>query len=77
MLFVVAVLCTLVAAQHGFGDGLGRRYVGAVPLLLGMLVLAIATMMSARLDGPGPSVLVLGVVVSVGLGWWGYHARRS
>ncbi len=76
-LFAVGIaVCTLLAVRYGCGDDFGQRYVGTAPVLLGMLLLAFVTMWSSSPDGPGLSVLVLGVVVSVCLGWWGCRARR-
>ena len=54
-----------------------RRYLGAVPMLLGMLLLAITTLASCGINGPGTPVFVVGVAVSVCLGWWGYKLQRS
>jgi hypothetical protein len=46
-------------------------------MLVGAMVLAIATIASSGLNGAGPALLVTGVAVSVGLGWWGYRVQRS
>jgi hypothetical protein len=49
---------------------------GVVPMLLGVLLLAITTILSCGLSGPGPALLPLGVTVSVCLCWWGYKIGR-
>jgi hypothetical protein len=71
------LLCALLGVRYGLGDDVGRRYLGIAPMLLGVLVLGLVTVASARQDGPGPAILVPGVAVSVCLVWWGYRVWRS
>lgn len=54
-----------------------RRCPGAVPMLLGVLLLTIATLASCGIRGPGIPVFVVGVAGSVCLGWWGYRMQRN
>ncbi len=54
-----------------------RRCPGAVPVLLGVLLLATTTLASCGIDGPRTPVFVVSVAVSVCLGWWGYRMQRS
>ena len=53
-----------------------RRCPGATPMLLGLVFLAITTRASCGIDGPGTAVFVVGVALSVGLGWWAYRMQR-
>jgi hypothetical protein len=66
----------LMGGLHWLMMGEGRRFLGVLPMLLGVLVLAITTMTSCEPTGPGPAGLVTGVVVSVSLGWCGYRVQR-
>lgn len=81
MLIVVAVaLCSLPPLLCGSFSDWGdwrRRCPGAVPMLLGMLLLAITMLASCRIDGPGSLAFIVGVAVSVCLGWWGYRLQRG
>ena len=61
---------------YWFGFGSGRRYLGAVPMLFGALLLGIMTWASCDSDGPGPAVLAAAIVASVSLGWLGYKVQR-
>jgi hypothetical protein len=54
-----------------------RHCPGAVPMLLGLLVLVITTLASCGIAGPGVPAFVTGVAASVCLGWWGYRLQRS
>jgi hypothetical protein len=45
-------------------------------MLLGVLLLLITTIASSDPNGLGTAGFVLGVVASVGLGWWGYRVQR-
>jgi hypothetical protein len=54
-----------------------RRCLGAVPMLLGVLLLATTTCASCSMDGPGTPAFIAGVALSVCLGWWGYRLQRS
>jgi hypothetical protein len=46
-------------------------------MLLGVLLLVITTLASCRIEGPGTPAFVVGVAVSVCLGWWGYRWQRN
>jgi hypothetical protein len=75
LLAAVGPLLTLLVVRYGLGN-VSEHYVGVIPMLLGLLVLAWATMASVEPRGSGASVLVPGIVAAVGLGWWGYRGRR-
>lgn len=66
---------TISAVGYGLALGGWRRLLGAALLLLGLVVLGIATIVAARVEPPAV-VLGPGVVASVGLGWWGYRMLR-
>jgi hypothetical protein len=46
-------------------------------MLLGVVVLAVTTMAACGPNGPGPAGFVLGVTISVCLGWLGYRVQRN
>jgi hypothetical protein len=57
--------------------GWRRRFPGAIPVLLGVLLLVITTLASCSSDALGIPAFVAGVAASVCLGWWGYRLQRS
>jgi hypothetical protein len=54
-----------------------RHCAGAIPMLLGLVLLASTTLASCGTAGPGTPAFVVGVAVSVCLGWAGYRMHRS
>ena len=78
MWFLVAIgaLLALPMARYGLGHDVGDHYVGIIPMLLGLLMLALVTMLASNPHSSGPSILLPGIVAAVGLGWLGYRARR-
>ena len=76
MLGAPVVSLMLISAVYWFRMGEGQRYVGAVVMLFGALLLATITTAWCALDRADPALLVAGIVVSVLLGWLGYRVQR-
>jgi hypothetical protein len=67
---------SLLCAIYWFAVGKGRRYLGALPMLFGAVLLAITTLVAIEWIDLGSVVLVTAVVASVSLGWFGYGLQR-
>ncbi len=66
----------VTAALFAFHLDWTRTHAGIVAVFLGILLLVASTIASSQSDAPAAVVLGPGVVMSVGLGWWGYKAHR-
>ena len=57
--------------------GCRRRFSGAIPMLLGPLLLVVTVLAACGIEGLGLPLFVAGVSASVCLCWWGYRMQRS
>jgi hypothetical protein len=76
MLGAPVVSLMLISAVNWLRMGEGRRYVGAVGMLFGALLLATIATAWCALGRAAPALLVAGIVVSVLLDWLGYRVQR-
>ena len=60
---------------YWFGFGRGRHYLGILVMVFAAALLAIAGMIAYNFADLWPTILLVGVAVSSGVGWLGYKLR--